>query len=321
MTKTQVYTLIATALLGVLLFLILRLTGDLQMRVDGATETDASPGTAFIRESGLPRITTRAELLDRLRGKAIDAEDAIRKSIRWRNERGFFGPDELLGVTEENSPVRAYDALTDRDLAAMSDRDDVGATQALALRSSPVDPIAAMTLYETAASQGSIYAMLRIGSLRETFADLADEKIEADEDLMMKLGVQGLEESDNTMHVAAFAYVAAAVRDGGPAVVDHELLAWITRMAERFPPAREAEACAYSDQLFIRTGVARRGRGLPPITTNPPPVFLGIPDLDDLLPCRTTPHPIIQLLDVSECSTDRVENSRGETVDLYICRH
>jgi hypothetical protein len=319
MSKTGVHTLIATGLLGVLLFVILQFARDMQTRI--VEEPGSAPKPGFIRESRLPRITTEDELLAFLGTRDIDPARAVRASLEWQKSHGFLGRHELFGVTEENSPDRAYESLADDALASMSEQGDLGATQALASGMSPVDPVAAMALYELAASQGSIYALLQIGSLRETFADMAFEKIRADAAFLEKLGQLTLEEPNLTLHMSAFAYAMAAVRQGGVAVVNLDLLAWIQRMAGQLTPDREAAACAYSGRLFVEYGRARRARGLAPITTDPPAVFIGVPDLADRLPCRTTTHPVIPLLDIGNCSIDTVENALGETVDLYICQN
>lgn len=317
MSKTHVYTLIATALLGILLFLVVRIAGDMEARITA----DAEPIPVFIHETGLPRIKGPAELNPFIESHDIDADIAIAASAEWRSAHGFLDRYELFGITEQAAPARAYDDLDDDELAARSAQGDLGATQALAARIATTDPVAAMSLYETAAAQGSAFAMVRIGSLRDTIADMMREDIRDDTGFRARLGELDAGEPTRTMHMAAFAYVAAAIRDGGIAFVDHDLLAWTARMAESFSPEREAAACAYSAQLFVKLSVARRGQGLAPITTEAPPVFAAVPDLFQKLPCRTTPNPIIQLLDLGECSIEAVEITRGETTDLYICSH
>lgn len=318
MSKTNVYTLVATALLGVLLYFILQLASDMRTRVILKQPEEQPPD--FIRETSGRRITTRAELTGFLTERGLDAAHAIEASANWRARRGFLGGDVLLGIEAADAPIRAYDALDDTALKSMSEQGDVTATQALADRTASVDPFAAIKLYVTAASQGSIFAVLRIGSLRETLGSAAAGGIPADAAFLGKLSTLRRDDPDRSPQMDAFAYATAAIRDGGIAIVDDDLLNRVRRAGHAMSPAQRAEACALSEHIFLEFGAARRSRGFPPVTTRPPTVFIGIPDIADKLPCTATAHPIIALLDLDECSIDPVENSRGESVDLYICQ-
>jgi hypothetical protein len=311
-SKTNVYTLIATALLGVLLFVLLQF----------ARKVPTTPITANIRvDPAGPTISGRSDLLAILESRGFDAQRMIAESADWRRARGFLQTDPLFGVPGQGMPARAYDNLEFATLESMSDRGDPAATQALASRTRLEDPFAALDLYTTAADQGSIFAMLRIGALRETFSNVALESFDADPSYVRKLAELRGENSQNSLQMEAFAYVAAAIRDGGVAIVDQDLLDWIQQMGQALPPSDLTQSCELSENLFLKLSAARRSRGLPQITTQPPPVFLGIPDLQEQLPCRSTGHSIIWLLDLSRCSATPVNDADGRTLDLYICQN
>lgn len=312
MSKTNVYTLVATALLGVLLYVVLQF----------ARKVPTEPITTSVMAelAGLP-VGGRSDLLAILAGRGIDAQRAIAESIDWRQARGFLDSDRVFGVAGDDAPGRIYETLEFATLESMSEGGDLAATQTLAARILLEDPFASLELYSIAANQGSVFAMLKIGALRETFANIALDTYRADPAYLGKLSELRGKNSRGSLKMEAFAYVAAAIRDGGIAIVDQDLLNWIQRMARELPPAELAPACELSANLFLKISAARRRRGLSQITTEPPPVFFGIPNLQEQLPCQSTGHSIIWLLDLSRCSVIQVDHADGETPDLYICQN
>ncbi len=304
--------MVATALLGVLLYVVLQFAREVP--------TEAITTSVMVEPAGLP-VGGRSDLLAILEARGIDAQRAIAESIDWRQARGFLDSDRIFGVAGDGAPARLYETLEIATLESMSESGDLAATQALAARMLLEDPFASLALYATAANQGSVFAMLRIGALRETFSNIALDMFRADSAYRRKLGELRGKNSRASLKMEAFAYVAAAIRDGGIAIVDQDLLDWIQQMAQELPPAELAPACELSANLFLKISAARRRRGLSQITTEPPSVFFGIPNLQEQLPCKSTGHSIIWLLDLSRCSVIQVDHADGETPDLYICQN
>jgi hypothetical protein len=312
MSKTNVFTLIATALLGVLLYVILQLAHDLK----NAPVIEATQPLA-----GNHGISTYADLLGFLERKGIGSEHAIASSAGWFQDRGFPGSHSLLGIPGQNEWTEQYPDLDDAVLESLSAKGDMAATQTLASHRISIDPFAAMELYATAAAQGSTYAIIQIGSLRETFANMELDRYRADPVYLEKIGRLRGDDSNQTLQLEAFAYAMAAVRDGGPPVIDRDLLAWLQRMAETIPPSLRESACERSEQVFLEFSGARRTRNLAPITRDPPAIFISIPDLADLLPCRETSHPAASLLDLRNCEIYPIEMFMGSAMDLYSCEN
>jgi hypothetical protein len=310
-SKTNLYTLFATALLGVLLFVVLQFTRNIPTAPPTVDAVDESPGR---RLAGFP------DLHEFLTEQGLDGMRLVAESARWRQARGFLGSDRLLNVSEDNAPSRSYQALDTAALENRSEGGEMAATQTLAARTRVDDPFASMDLYATAAAQGSVYAMIQIGSLRETLGNMPLDRFDSGPAYRRKLGELRDDDSSRTLQTEAFGYVAAAVRDGGAAVVDEDLLGWLQRMEKEIPSAQRAAACELSERIFMGFSAARRSRGLAPLTTTPPPVFIAIPNLDQKLPCRATPYPIFSLIDLSRCSVYPVENERDDAMDLYICQ-
>jgi len=312
MSKTNVFTLIATALLGVLLYVILQLARDLR-NAPGIEATQPLAGTHGI--------FTYADLLEFLEREGIDAERSMADSRDWFQDRGFPGNHGLLGITGPNGSIDEYADLSDAALESSSAIGDMTATQTLAAHRMSIDPFAAMELYATAAGQGSTYAVLQIGSLRETFANMALDRYQADPGYLEKVGRLRGDDSSRTLQMEAFAYAMAAVRDGGPPVIDHDLLTWLQRMEETIPPPLRESACELSEQIFLEISGERRSGNLAPITRHPPAIFISIPNLAGQVPCRETDHPVLSLLDLSGCETYPIEVFQGSVMDLYSCEN
>jgi hypothetical protein len=116
-----------------------------------------------------------------------------------------------------------------------------------------------------------------------------------------------------------FGFAMAAVRDGGRPVANPEIVQWIQSMAGAMPEDVLTNACKLSERLFINASEARRQAGFRPLSTIPPSVFLGDPELDQKLPCQNTPHSFYQVLNLDDCTTEPVRDAAGRSRHLYIC--
>ena len=149
MSKTNVYTLVATALLGVLLYVVLQF----------ARKVPTQPVTTNIMTEPIGlSVGGRSDLPAILEARGIDAQRAIAESIDWRQARGFLDSDRMFGVAGDEAPARLYEILEIATLESMSESGDLAATQALAARKLLEDPFASLALYTTAANQGSVFA-------------------------------------------------------------------------------------------------------------------------------------------------------------------
>lgn len=326
-SKTNVFTLIATLLLGVLLYTIVRFSANLPEppAADSIRETTAPAGTGPSQPrtmiGDLPPIRSYSELLVFLTARGVDGQSAIAEAAHWLQARGFGGINPLLGVTEEDAPGIALQSLDDATLQTMLEAGDFGASQTLASRVLFTDPFAALELYRAAADQGSVYAIMQIGSLLESLSDISLDGFVADPAYLRNLVNFRNRESAQNPRRSAFSHALAAARDGGMPVIDTEMLNWLHRLSGEFSESEQQSACEQSAELFFEISAKRRQKGLQPLSTDPPPVFLSIPDLARKLPCHATSHPIIQLLNLGGCSSTQVEDNQRERMDLYICKN
>ena len=306
MSRTNVYILIATALLGVLLIIIVRIVDEL-------------PSTQ-IADAGIGA-TTRLDyprLLMLLDASGVDGEAAVTVARRWLQERGFLGANEPLGIGAADAPVFYYESLDSQTLESMAQNDDMGALQTLAARSLVVDPFAATDLYTRAAAVGSEFAMLQLGSLFESFSSIAAANVTVDPEYARNLRRLRASRHDRDLREDALAFALAAIRGGDLPIVQPEILDWVNRMADELEPQQLSDACQRSARIFFEMSAVRRSRGQLRLSPRPPPVFITVPDLGANLPCGRTPSPVDPVLDTSGCRVQLVQD-RSRELELYIC--
>jgi hypothetical protein len=324
LTKTNRFTLIATILLGVLLYTIIRFAEDLNVAWDGGKLKPPpviTPANNDVQPPEFPRIATTNDLraiLDRQVRTDIDTNAMIAGYSEWSDARGFTGRNQLFIATDSDrsDPVTTSDA--DR-LRALSDAGDADASQALADNRVFDDLFGAIELYRRAAEQGSTFALLRIGSVLESL-DIAGARPAAADTEQLRLITDLTERGvGNSLQLTALGYVLTAIRDGGAPIIDYPLLEWLDRLNDTTTADERAAACEWSERTLLDIARVRARWQNPAITTKPPPVFFAIPDLANRLPCNKTSFPIENLLDLTRCTTTPVRNAEDEALDLYLC--
>lgn len=321
MTKTNRFTLIATILLGILLFTILRFARDLNVAWDGS-KLKPPPATGDTRAPTRPRIATMTDLrafLDQHGAEnGIDSTEILDSYAEWSVARGFTGRHRLFGVADTAAPD-AFTASDEAVLRARSDAGDAAASQALAAQILFVDLFDAIDLFRRAAEQGSTFALLRIGSLfaaldaTGTGNEIADP---AQRQRVVDLTEQGV---GNSLRLTALGYILVAIRDGGAPVVDHALLTWLDRLHNEPTNDEWVAVCGWSERTLLDIAKARIRWGKPAVVTIAPPIFFSVPDLANRLPCGRTTFPIDNLMDLTRCSKTPVRNADNEVLDLHLC--
>jgi hypothetical protein len=330
-SRTNLYVLIATALLGVLL-VVVRQIGQHGPGPDGPEPQAAVRMPATGQADGLqasappaagPPLTRIADvrgLVDFLDGLGLDGAALVRETAGWYRDRGQLGPIELLGIDQATAPARYYDSLDDATLRALSASGDAGATQILADRKIWSDPLRTLGIdYLEAARQGSVYAAFRAASVWQSLAGLDPATFPPDSGLRKDLEQLGADRSLD-LQFNALVNALVGVQDGGPPVVDDDTLRWLEQMEAALPGAMVERACGEAFRVYLGLGNVRRGRSVPPVNVTPPPVFLSVPDLEDRLPCGETGSPLFSTLDTTRCKVQQVQNAAGELRDLYVCR-
>ncbi|MGI9344576.1 MAG: hypothetical protein ACR2QV_17235 [Gammaproteobacteria bacterium] len=329
MDKSVRFTLVATVLLGILLYAVLRFANEIQETAeddpmtavtnDTPVQTEAAATAAAAPTPSLPRAGDHRQLVALLGVRGIDGEQATAAAAAWFEARGYTGAIGLLGVTADDSRSTYFDTLDEATLIAMSEGGDAGATQSLARVAMFTDPFEALELYRKAAAQGSIYAVIKVAETLSMFADTqlvdyAEEPKQVERLLQLQQSVPG-----KNLPTEAYATALAALGDGGPPIISGQLLDWTDTLMERAPPEMRDTACRRSAEILIDNSAARQDNDAEPMSTRPPPVFVAPTDIDARMPCADTDFPIISLMNLDDCATERVIDAREEEANLHIC--
>lgn len=329
MTKTSRFTLIATVLLGILLYTITRFAGDLNVAWDGSVIEPAPPDTEA--PIALP-IADAAGVRAVLEALDIDTVAALDGWAAWSDARGFVPPNRLYGIPDpalvaSGSSGRRDPAslstdpatIDEAELLARSAAGDAAATQALAARAASTAPFKAIDYYRLAADQGSTFALLRLASLFEALDTVARSGATADPEYARRIAALTGPAPGTDLRQMAFAHLLAAVRDGGPPTVDPSLLAWLRRLDDQVSEPQRHAACGQSARLLMAIAGRRARMGRPPVVTEAPPVFFTAPEWADQQICAQTADPIENLMDLSDCTVTGFRSAANEPLDLYIC--
>lgn len=340
MSSSSRSTLIATFLLGVLLYTVLRFADNLPevpmadtvrrtIPVVPASGSGSKPAARDNNPADVPPVDDRGilqvrnydELVAHLNTRGLNGRLIVAAAADWYAERGYLGANALLGVTVDAAPMTYYQTLNDATLLALSDAGDAGATQMLARHSMFFDPFRGLELYELAISQGSLYAIVKVSDTLDSFSGAYISDFAQALELRKKIIQLHAQGYRRNLGMAAFATAVAAIRDGGQPIVDEDLLYWVAALEAKTARGSIARACAWSEEKQVEFGTARRRRGKPPLFTEPPPVFLSQPELEASLPCADTDHPVQFRMNLADCSDELVEGPDGKEWRLYVCAH
>ncbi|MFW2403333.1 MAG: hypothetical protein ACN4GT_01120 [Gammaproteobacteria bacterium] len=331
-------TLTSTILLGVLLYAVLRFADGLmedartfeaaEQQKEGSTrgmqvrEDTAVVTAAPVEEVDpyLPRIQSYDDLVTLLDRIGLNGLLVIEDTARWYAERGYLEENELLGVTPEGSRSAYYATLDAPTLRAMSDAGDAGATQTLARLAMFDDPIVALELYQKAVTQGSTYAAIKVADTLSVLMDLRGMAQRTNDGLGRRVGDLVSQTQSQDLNVEAYSAVVAAMADGGPPVMDAQLLDWSASLEDRIESLAVENACKRSADILIANSMARQINGVAPVSIKPPPVFLSPPDRDLRIPCSATRYPVVSMMNLEQCRTQRIVDATGNEQDLYICQ-
>lgn len=377
MTRTSRFTLIATVLLGVLLYTITRFAADLNIAWDGS----AIAPPPDVEDATAAPIADAANLRAVLNALDIDPATVLDSWAAWSDARGFVPPNRLFGIPDPVDPVASKPAtsnfrpanpapanieasdpapsdslpadrgaadpvasgprpsvpeasdtgsaiprgsadnaaINEAELLARSTAGDAEASQALAARAAFTAPFEAIEYYRLAAEQGSTFALLRLASLFEALDTVAQSGVAVSPDYVRRVAALTGSATGNDLRRMAFTHLLAAIRDGGPPIVDPALLAWVRRLDEQVTADQRTAVCAQSARLLMEIAGRRVRMGRPPVVTEAPPIFFTARQWADRQLCGRTADPIESLMDLSHCTVTGFRTTANEPLDLYIC--
>ena len=299
MSRTNISILLATALLGILLWIVLSIVKDLA----NAPETPLLPPaeTKVVEfDPTLPRIFSRIQLEEWLIQQgypALLSEQFVAKYQDWLMLHGFQSGRPLLNFS--NQP-RAEDLYFDDDgatLLILAGQGDIAALHILAERSLETDPLAALDWFDQAVVNGSVYAMIRISDLLATLADPELSKFISDP--VWQSALHTLQNTSPPPLERALAWAIAAVTFGGYAVLDQSLAQRIHTLSEQLEPSAINKACEIAQDYVLTTAATRRAQGGTLFSTQIPPLAISVAQPEAVIPCDI---PVLPLISLAHCT-------------------
>ncbi len=260
-----------------------------------------------------PLVNGRDDLIATLDDLGLDGAALVFLAADWYRERGYPPTSPLLNLEGDEDAVRYYDGLDDETLISMADAGDVDAMQSLAARNLLFDPIVAIDWYKRAASHGSLYAIMQVASLYDTFSNTALDAFNTDEYYLSRLSE--LREGSPSLGEDALAWSLAAIGAGGEPAVQDGVAEWVNRMTDGMDPATIQRACRQSERNLLELAADGRARGSIALSGQPPAIFISRP-ATSALPCDDDIRPLV---DTSLCVPHTIVDARRGEALLYVC--
>jgi len=296
-SRTNISILLATALLGVLLWIILSIVKDLANTPATPLPLPTEPEVIEIDPS-LPRIFSSTQLAAWLTQQGYPAE-LIDNYRDWLILRGFHSDRPLLDFSRQQQIEDVYGNYDGATLLTLAGRGDISALHVLAERSLETDPLAALEWFDQAIVNGSVYAMIRISDLLATLAD--PELANFASNPVWQSALDKLHNTSPAPLERALAWAIAAVTFGGYAVLDQSLAQRIHSLSEQMTPSTINRACEIAQDYVLTTAATRRAEGGMLFSTQTPPLALSVAQPDTVIPCDI---PVLPLISLAHCSTN-----------------
>jgi TPR repeat protein len=311
-SRTNISILLATALLGVLLWIVISIVRDIANAPDipmarpTATES-AEPDLT------LPRLTSRAQLEDWLtkQGHPVQSVEAYRD---WLELRGFLAAEPM---PEFDGSLPATDSFIDQDdatLLQLAGEGDLGALHALAERSLETDPLAALEWFDQAIINGSVYAMVRSSDLLATLADPGLSNFVSDP--VWQAALNTMQNTSPPPLERALAWAIAAVTFGGYAVLDQGLAEKIGNLNAQMDPAAIGRACELAQEYVLETAATRRAKGSAVFATLAPPLAFSVAQPEAVISCDV---PVLPLVSLDQCSRQTFVGPDATLNTAWLC--
>jgi len=284
--------LLATALLGVLLWVVISIVVDL---ANAPEELLALPEESSIEiDLALPRIHSEAEFNTWLTTLGYDFDALYSARQHWDAARGW--PEPYLFKTPEGSTSNyREDSLDDAQLLVLAGNGDLQAIHMLATRSLIRDknPLEALEWYDHAIVNGSIFAMLAVADLTITLTDPALDAFHAQDN--WQAAVDQLRNELPPPKERALAWTLAGVIMGGYGLMDTTLTQRIEMYSMELDAAGIEQACLTAQDYVLEVAATRRAQGNAVFSFDPPPFSITHLNPANIIPCDTPMEPLISL--------------------------
>jgi len=312
-SRTNISVLIATALLGVLLWTVTSIVQEFGKIPDTPDIDTTAQETVAPDVIKLVSLTNRGDLETILGKHTTQVDERIQSYSDWLLGRGYpdgseFWSEPIVDFAPE------YSARDNASLMALAGNNDLYAMYVLAERRLSEAPLEALAWYDQAIVRGSIYAMLKTADTLEMIAD--PELQEFFSNALWRAALNSLNNENPPPLESALAWSLAAVTIGGYAILDQQHAGRISRLSARLDETAVQRACELAQQYLLDTAGLRRARGEAIFSTDQPPFALTAVSPDDLIPCNVSVEPLISF---DECSAYPVMTATAQPASLWIC--
>lgn len=308
-SRTNISVLIATLLLAMLLWTVLGIVSEF-----GKIPAErAAPPSNETAQPARVNISNRVELEAALAEFSTDNAARIESYRDWMLSRGF--PESYVFWSLEPAATDAqYAVRDDLSLIALAGSGNTVAMHTLAARRLQEDPLDALTWYDQAIANGSIYAMLKTADLLEMIVD--DQVQELFSNAQWQAARATLNQQDTLPLEKALAWSIAAVTIGGYAILDHQQAGRFDRLRSQLDANALRTACDTAQNYVLETAAAIRSRGGTVFSLEQPPLALTIPNPTAKNPCK---FPVPPLINFADCTAHDVLAPNTQPASLWIC--
>lgn len=318
MSRTNISILLATALLGVLLWIVISMARDLSRAPDVPLPLPVEPEVIEL-DASLPQIGSTEELRAWLTRNGHAADLLISDYCAWLGARGFAElavlHEQCGDQTSGNYLTQDYSTQDDASLLVYAASGDLGALHELADRSLTDDPLAALDWYDQAIVNGSIFAMQRVADLLTTLGD--PELAAFTSDAAWRAALDELNNATAAPLERALAWSIAAVTVGGYGILDQAHAERISALGSKLDIAAVQRACGLAQEYVLSTAAARRARGGAVFAMEPPAMALSVAQPDAVLSCDVQ---ILPLVSLAECAQQDFYAADLRRNTLWLCR-
>jgi hypothetical protein len=305
--------LLATALLGVLLWIVISIVVDLANAPDELLPMPAEEAETFF-DPALPRIKTPATLVVYLNEQGYPGDTLLAGYGDWLEERGY-PPAHNWAIEQDIAAAASFDTLDDAELLLIAGSGDIPAMHELAERSlAHNDPLEALAWYDRAIVSGSLYAMLRTADLITTLTDPALAEF------ISNPGWQAALEKLRTETPApperALGWSLAAVSVGGYGVMDAAHARRIMSLTEQLAPAEVDNACEIAQDYVLQAAAVRRVQGGPVFSAEQPPMALSVAKPQEIIRCDV---PVLPLVSLQDCLRSDFVGPGPTLMSAWVC--
>lgn len=285
------------------------------MAPEPPTKAPGRPVPTGALDGPVPRVSTRAELIQTLNARGLNGEKLLSRYAEWRVARGFLGADPLAGTTAENAPAQVYAAMDRATQKSLADSGDLGAIQAYAAGSLPGDPFTAVEYYGRASELGSAAAMGQIANVLADIGGLEMGDVMNDRPFADKLLALRGGNPDRDLRQDSVAWTLASIRQYGPILATPGSMELVEGLGRSTDKELLTAICGQSLAILASLSAATAGKD----SGSLPPVFVTERNLYSRLPCQDTPAPVTQPRALEACTSSPAIGSYNQPVELWIC--